>query len=211
MYKQHMPAIRDAMRHDITVFKRGVMFAICSIRQPMISVPDQLQALFDPTEDNNENPLFGNKFAAWAFINDETQCAQLWCELRHMRLDANKGPMGDGFDQLRCEHAITALLRIPGLGIVKAAFVAQLMGFNIACLDARNVTRDKRNPRAYRTDGKTPQQLAGKVRLYVADTYGKSEQYWDAWCEDVAPVYNKSPEEISAMHLAIIPSGWVPF
>ena len=53
MYKTEMPVIRDAMRHDLTIFRRGFMFAICSIRQPTITVPDQLAILFDGVQDEN--------------------------------------------------------------------------------------------------------------------------------------------------------------
>jgi hypothetical protein len=94
---------------------------------------------------------------------------------------------------------------------VKGAFIAQLMGYDIACLDARNVSREARNPRAYRTDGKTPRQLEPKVRLYVGETFGRAAEYWDLWCEDVAQAYGRTAQEISELHLAIVPRGYVPF
>lgn len=203
MYKQEMPPIRDAMRTDVEIFRRGAMFAVCSIRQPTIGVPDQLQALFNPTEDNNENPLFGHKFAAFDYLMGD-RGATLWGDL----VALGKRPRQT---KLVARDAILELLRVPGLGIVKAAFVAQLMGFNVACLDARNITREKRNPRAYRTDGKTPEQLRDKVRQYVMETFGKAELYWDAWCEDVAAAYGRTPQEISELHLAILPANYVPF
>lgn len=202
MYRQHMPQIRDAMRADLEVFRRGCMFAVCSIRQPTINVPDQLGILFDNEE--SENPLFGHKFGAYDYILS-AKGAQLWAEFSGVR-DAIRT-----HTQSASEYAIGLLLDVPGLGIVKAAFIAQLMGFNVACLDARNVTREKRNPRAYRTDGKTARQLEPKVRAYVAETFGKAEHYWDAWCQDVAVAYDRTPEEISALHLAIIPNNYVPF
>lgn len=198
MYAQEMPAIRDAMRHDLEVFRRGAMFAVCSIRQPTLGVPDQLGILFDNEE--GENPLFGSKFASFAAITGPMGAA-IWADIRQ--------PIGK--TKAACEYAIGRLLDVPGLGIVKAAFIAQLMGYDVACLDARNVTREGRNARAYRTDGKTPRQLAPKVRQYVAETFGKAELYWDAWCEDVAQAYHRTPQEISELHLAILPRNWVPF
>lgn len=203
MYKAHcLGTIAPAMRDSMEVFRRGVMFAVCSIRQPTIGVPDQLAVLFDGAED--ENPLFGSKFDAWAYISDNAKCAKLWRDL----LDCNAvtSTRQDG-----CELAILALLRVPGLGIVKAAFVAQLMGYDVACLDARNIARDKRNPRAYRTDGKAPEALRPKVKKYVAETYGRAAEYWDAWCVDVAEAYGRTPQEISELHLAIVPGDFVPF
>jgi hypothetical protein len=201
LYKDHVPVIRDAMRADLDVFRRGCMFAVCSIRQPTINVPDQLGILFDNEE--GENPLFGHKFGAFDYIMSPKGAA-LWRELTTLHYTARGAKAG-------CEFAIGLLLDVPGLGIVKAAFIAQLMGFDVACLDARNVTREGRNPRAYRTDGKTARQLAPKVRAYVAETFGKAEFYWNAWCQDVAAAYGRTPEEISALHLAIVPANYVPF
>lgn len=200
MYADHLPPIRDAMRADVEVFRRGAMFAVCSIRQPTINVPDQLEALFEPHEGNHENPLFGHKFAAFDYIMGPGG-ADIWADIRK--------PLG--MTKASCEYAITRLLEVPGLGIVKAAFIAQLMGYDVACLDARNVAREGRNPRAYRTDGQTPRQLAPKVRRYVAETFGKAALYWDDWCRDVAEAYHRSPQEISALHLSIVPKNWVPF
>lgn len=209
MYSTHLPPIRDAMRADVTVFRRGVMFAVCSIRQATINVPGQLQALFDP-QDGDENPLFGHKFGAWEYINDERKCAGLWSALNLLAIQQDSTSL-KSLRRTACEGAITALLRVPGLGIVKAAFVAQLMGFDVACLDSRNVTREGRNPRAYRTDGRSPESLAPKVARYVGETYGKAAHYWDAWCGDVAEAYGRTPFEISDLHSVIVPGDFVPF
>lgn len=206
MYAQEMPVIRDAMQADFSVFQRGAMFAVCSIRQATINVPDQLAALFDPTEDNNQNPLFGHKFLAWEFIGDASKCAPMWGELcRTYKADWERDE--------KSEQAIITLLRVPGLGIVKAAFVAQLMGFDVACLDARNIAREGRNPRAYETRGdKSGRKYSGAiVRRYVEETGGHAQEYWDAWCTDVAAAYGRTAQEISELHLAIVPPRFIPF
>lgn len=208
MYKEHcLGAIAPAMRADMTIFRRGVMFAVCSIRQATINVPDQLAVLFDEVED--ESPLFGHKFDAWAYISDDAKCAALWRDLLS-NWEACQEELKYG-EKAMCQVGISDLLRVPGLGIVKAAFIAQLMGFDVACLDARNIKREGRNPRAFRTDGRTPESLAGKIQAYVAETYSRSEEYWNAWCHDVANAYDRTPEEISALHLAIIPPNYIPF
>lgn len=207
MYRDHcLDMIAPAMRADMTIFRRGVMFAICSIRQPTISVPDQLAILFDGAED--ETPLFGSKFDAWAWISNDANCAALWRDLTYL---FDGMPIKRG--KIACEAAITCLLRIPGMGIVKAAFVAQLMGFDVACLDSRNVKREGRNPHAFETRGDKHGRkfTPAMVERYVTKTYGKAEAYWDDWCKDVALSYNRTPQEISALHLAILPSNFVPF
>lgn len=199
MYRDHcIKSIAPMMRADVAIFRRGAMFAVCSIRQATINVPGQLGILFDDAE--GESPLFGAKFNAFEDIMGALG-ARIWADLRD--------PLGN--TKASCEYAIGRLLEIRGLGIVKAAFIAQLMGYNVACLDSRNVTREGRNPRAFRTDGRTPAQLVPKVRLYVQETFGRAEEYWNAWCADVAGVYDRTALEISELHLAIVPSDYVPF
>jgi len=207
MYRDHMPIIRDAMREDLEIFRRGVMFAVCSIRQPTTNVPDQLARLFDGAE--GENPLFGHKFKAWEYIADNSRAALLWKKL-NLFASLSYGPMG--YPRVGAtEAAMLAILEVPGLGIVKSAFVLQLMGFDVACLDSRNVKREGRHPRAFRTDGKGVDQLRRQVSAYLDETYGKAEQYWDAWCRDVAGSYDGyTPEAVSELHLSIVPNGYVP-
>lgn len=202
MYRDHcLELIAPSMRADVAVFRRGAMFAVCSIRQATINVPDQIAVLFDGAEE--ENPLFGVKFASFEDIMGPLG-ADCWAELR-----AHKGNT-----KAACEYAIGRLLRVRGLGIVKAAFVAQLMGYDVACLDGRNVAREGRNPRAFETCKALkdkPHLIDALVRRYVSETFGKSEAYWDAWCYDVASIYGRSAQEISELHAVIVPRDYVPF
>lgn len=188
MYAEHAPKIAEHMRASVDGFKRGMFFVIASIRQPITAVPDQVAEI---EEHGTSAPcLFSHKVDAIAYI--ETHAAALLSDVLAARNE--------------CE-AIAKLTRIPGLGIVKAAFALQLMGFDVACLDARNIKREGRNPRAYRSDGgKSKDGLAWrrKIARYVAETRGRAAYYWDAWCHDVATVYEMTAEEISALHLTTI-------
>jgi hypothetical protein len=40
-----------------------------------------------------------------------------------------------------CVEAILLFMRIPNLGMVKAAFCAQMFGFDVACIDSHNIKR----------------------------------------------------------------------
>jgi hypothetical protein len=114
----------------------------------------------------------------------------------------------------RPAEALFQLTRIPGLGIVKAGFVCQLMGFDVACLDSRNNTRDGRNQRAYRSDGearKSTPAFRRKIDCYLGETQGRAREYWDGWCTYVAPFHKLEPDEVSALHLAIVPDNFIPF
>lgn len=186
MYAEHMPVIRDFMRASPENFRRGVIFVVLSIRQPITFVPDAMIECED--RGISARCIWGHKIDAFEFLADPVKLNNLWSQVCATQDSAT---------------AIEALLHVPGLGIVKAAFVCQLMGFDVACLDSRNVKREKRNPRAFRTDGKAPAKLRAKIKRYLAETQGKAQYYWDAWCEDVAERYGMTPEEISALHLCI--------
>lgn len=209
MYSEDMPLIRDAMRADMEVFRRGVMFAVLSMRQKIVNVPDQMGALFEPDEDNNENPLFGHKWQSWEYISNNSKCASLWSRIKQQIPSWGQYPT-------RGETiiALSALLEVPGLGIVKGAFILQLMGFNIACLDGRNAARLGRSEREFETSSAIkarPVSIGRLLDAYVGEFYGEASEFWNAWCEDVAATYGRTPDEISRLHLAIIPHNFVPF
>ena len=185
MYATHCPAIAAAMREDIGTFKRGLFFVVCSIRQATVNVPDQVQEV--------------ERYGAGA------ECAWGFKRAAIQHIEENAAALHSAVIRARTlSDALEVLLTVPGLGIVKSAFVLQLMGRNIACLDSRNVKRDGRNPRAFRTDGRPPHALRGKIKRYVRETRGKARHYWDTWCEDVARAYGMTPEEVSALHLCIL-------
>lgn len=108
------------------------------------------------------------------------------------------------------ETAIVILTRIPGMGIVKAGFVLQLLGHDVACLDTRNIQREDRDPRAYRSDGEKRKAMPAfkrKIARYVADVGGKAGAYWDAWCTEIGGIYDMSAEDVSALHLCFVPAS----
>lgn len=191
MYAKHNPTIASAMQESPELFLRGVLFAICSIRQPIRAVPDQLEAVLG----GDLSPLFGYKLNAHAYLMDHA--AELWRDVRGSRTNANR---------------IAELCRVPGLGIVKAGFVLQLMGYDVACLDTRNVKREGRDPREFRTDGKkSGAAFVRKIDRYLAEVEGRAAEYWDLWCSDVAQANKMTAEAVSALHLAIVPDNFVPF
>jgi len=191
MYKQHVPAISAAMHDSPELFMRGVLFAVCSIRQPVTAVPEQLEQV----DKGDLEPLFGHKLLAYHYLLDHS--VELWRDVRASVTNGNR---------------IAVLCRTPGLGIVKSAFALQCMGYDLACLDTRNVKREGRHPRAFRTDGhKTGLAFIRKIDRYCRETEGKAEYYWDTWCEQMAGVYRMEPDAVSALHLAIVPDNFVPF
>ena len=191
MYDDHVPQINAGMRADPETFGRGVMFAICSIRQPIDRVP----ALLKDIDLNGElstslNPYM--KFEGWRFLQGHTSA--LWRDVCAMET----------------RDALVRLLCVPSLGIVKSAFVLQFLGHDIACLDTHNLRKLGLDYRAFRVDGNgkagRPPVSSKKIDRYLklAARKGSARKFWDNWCNERAPAYAMTGEEISALHLEII-------
>jgi hypothetical protein len=193
MYQEHNPLIACAMREDVETFARGIVFAICSIQRQFVTVPEQMAQI----ERGILEPLYGHKLTAFEYVEEHKLA--LW-----------RGVLTAPDNATR----IDKLCHIPGLGIVKAGFVLQLMGYDVACLDTRNVKREKRDPRAFRSDGPKKKQGPAwhrKIARYLAETEGKAAHYWDTWCRDVAKTYRMTADEVSALHLIIVKPDEMPF
>lgn len=206
MYRHHAPLIGAAMREDPEIFKRACVFVILSIRTGI----NRLESQMDEVDEQRASApcLFGWKRKAYQHI-------QLHGRRLHAHLSAQAlaVTIGNLSDLEASREAIRTLLEVPGLGIVKAAFVAQLFGFDVACIDSRNAEREGRKREGFKMDkGKTsPARLDKLLALYLSVTHGRAEEYWDAWCNYVALDYKLSGEEISAMHLVIVPDNYIPF
>lgn len=104
------------------------------------------------------------------------------------------------------------LITLPGLGLVKAGFAAQLIAGSIGCLDvwnarAHQLTRSLRNynPRA------TVATLTKKLTTYIAacKAIGTPAFLWDTWCTAMAGRHTpgstyypwETPEAVSAFHV----------
>jgi hypothetical protein len=103
--------------------------------------------------------------------------------------------------------AIDTLLEVPGLGVVKAAFVAQLYGLNVGCLDTHNENLYNTTAQSFYV----PSNLSARLRLRRIEAYvtftqgvGTSEHWWTVWCEFMAskyPQHYDDGEEVSIQHV----------
>ena len=187
MYAEHVPVIAAAMRADLETFRRGCMFAVLSARQPFQTVAQQVAEL--ERDGAACRFLFGWKAKSFRYLSDHGE--SLWLAVKAAPDAAS---------------AVRVLTDCPGLGLAKAGFVAQLMGYDVACIDSRNIKRDGRKRDDYKVSNKASPRFARALARYVADTGGRSEYYWDVWCEDVAQNLGVRAETVSAMHLAILPA-----
>jgi len=172
-----------------------VAFVLCTIQQPLQSVRRQMDDL--RANGAESKYLFGSKRAGYAYA--VAHAATLHAAMK-AAVKAN--------DTI---GAIDILTNIPGLGVVKASFVAQIIGFEVACLDGHNLARLGLAESAFKL-AKTvkPETKRKKIAAYVkacADT-GGARYWWNSWCDYVAG--NKanrsltSGDAVSAYHVACL-------
>lgn len=125
-------------------------------------------------------------------------------EAESFRLAANEyraAPSDAGLDAL-----VQRFMAVPGLGIVKASFMAQLLVGDGACLDSHNLERLGLRAEFF----KTPKTLkaatiAEKIKTYrlTWQARGDSAFWWDSWCDLLAARYPKHFQDgraVSALH-----------
>jgi hypothetical protein len=176
------------------VFVRGALFAVLSIRQPVRNVPAMLEDV--ERERSRSIYLFGHKHLAYEYlILNGGRLRETVC-----------GGHATTF------KALKALCQTPGLGIVKAGFVAQLAGHDVACLDSRNAQREGRDyGKEFRSGKYQGPAFERRLERYLSETGGRAAEYWDAWCTYVAPDHKLTPQEVSGLHMAIVPDDFMPF
>ena len=207
MYADHVPIIAAGMRNDPAIFMRGVMFAVLSARQPFGRIKETCTELEEKGQE--AKCLFSWKLGSY-----------LWMQEHYKKHWWNVIACNDPVD------ALVTVCQCPGLGVIKGAFVLQLMGWDVACLDTRNVSRENLPKRAWRSEllaSKARPAFRRKCERYVAQTIGRAEELWNTWCNEVGPDYLMTGEECSKLHLTTIvpkskrnlrmdvPIGSVPF
>jgi len=107
--------------------------------------------------------------------------------------------------------AIDVLTNVPNLGVVKAAFVAQMCGLDVACIDSHNCDRLGLSRTALKfPKGVKPETKRKKIADYVQFTRdtGGAEYWWNTWCEYVAGNRaNKkltTGDEVSMFHVVAV-------
>ena len=98
-----------------------------------------------------------------------------------------------------CQEIIRLFVDVPNLGMVKAAFFAQCLGFNTACLDSHNLKRFNIPDSAVKLNLKAKEHtIRRKIAEYVQlchdlrkdtiapDHMTSAEYWWDSWCHHVA-------------------------
>ena len=86
------------------------------------------------------------------------------------------------------QEAVDLFVAIPSIGMVKAGFIAQMCGFEVACLDRHNIRILGRSEDSLLLNKKVkPELRRRKIRDYVKLCRRKGAEYWwNTWCNYVA-------------------------
>ena len=186
MYDRDNPVIARAMLDDPLVFKRGVLFTIASVQQQFYTLPKALADIERRGEQSHF--LFGWKRESYRWL--EANYFTLWQSVKDERV---------------LSVALDRVCQMPGLGLVKGAFVLQLMGRDIACFDGNNLRRYGLDRDTWQLHGvKHGPAYERKRYAYIRDAGGRARQFWDEWCQYVGDKYGRSADHISRLHVDLI-------
>jgi hypothetical protein len=195
MYSNEMTKISGYFDDDPrSVLLGAVKFTLATIQQAFHTVP----AALDEWDDlgSNAPTMWGWKPKGCKFIEkNATSMAALLTTCKRE---------GDVIG------AIDLLMMVPGLGTVKASFVAQILGFEVGCIDGHNATMYKINVNSFKCNPKhTAKTKLAKITAYVAlcEALGGAEHLWDTWCELIAIKQRKhfnSAEHVSELHSTLV-------
>ena len=194
MFSMHQKAISEFALSSNVGLERTFRLVFLSIRQPFHSMAKQMQ---DVDDNGLQSPyLFGWKRSGLAFVRANAST---------LRETLKAVPEGYGDAQ-----ALLDVATVPGLGLVKAGFVLQLVTGSAGCIDSHNMERFGLNANAFKYGASASDALKRKKALaYLGACWkaGGCESLWNGWCDYVAayhPKHWQSGFDVSAMHQSAI-------
>lgn len=181
MYHRDVPIIRshvvDSKNPDVMLDL--VTFVLCTIRVPLIRVLGQVQDVW--LRGSQSASLWGFKRKGYEYTGD------------------NLGPLYELLLASEDHMLYDELLKVPGLGYAKAAFVMQCLGFNYGCLDVHNL----------RELGVSQKKKLKKEEYLSLMTAKTTDKWWDDWCNFIpnSNHWNTSfsnGDEVSKFHVKCV-------
>lgn len=172
-------------------FFKSVVFVLATIQQRF----DTVEMIVDRLEREGAESrfLFGSKRAGYNYASENR---------RVLLKQAQAFVKGKN----SLETLILDFMEIPGLGLAKASFLAQIVVGDGACLDRHNL-RFLGLPENFVKAPKTLQaaSLFRRVQVYneTWQKHGNSALWWNQWCDHVADIYPRSfanGSEVSKLH-----------
>jgi len=193
MYDRDMPVLRDHALRGPSGLTDVITFVLLTIQQPLQQIAHQMADVREHGETSRY--LFGSKRDGYRYAVENAD-------------DLYRSVMA-AVDADDAVVAIDAVSAVPGLGIVKAAFVAQIVGLEVACLDTHNLRHLGLPESAFKVGRVKPETKLKKIKRYVdvCKETGGARFWWNRWCDYVAG-RRGSPlatgDAVSAFHVQCI-------
>ena len=194
MFKTDQPPISDYALSSDTGLERTLRFVFLSIKQPFWKMAVQMK---DVDSKGLESAyLFGWKRQGLAHVRANAS------SLRAV-LAAVPAGYGDA-------DALLQIASVPGLGLVKAGFVLQLVTGSAGCIDSHNLQRFGLRAGAFKYGSTASPELKRKKALAYLDACrnaGGCESLWNGWCDYVAEQQPKrwtDGADVSRLHRTTI-------
>lgn len=192
MFKDHNPIINGYMQANAQQMIDGIMFVVLSVKTPFHTMKMQMD---DYRKHGGESKyVWGFKRQTYDYLQEHGQ--DLYDELMdlHKRTEFyDKGQpikfVGRQVWSHRDKQMMLVLTDVPGLGVVKAGFVMQMMFGRVGCIDVHNQRRlysiDPKSLSLTKT-AKDPTKLV-KIDSYVniCKKNNSTQRLWDQWCEQL--------------------------
>ena len=195
MYDRDMPMTRAHALASPDGLTDIIGFVLCTIQQPLQSVANQMRDV--RANGATSKYLFGSKRDGYAY-------ALAHKHVLHAAI-VKACQVNDAIG------AVDVLSNIPGLGIVKASFVAQICGLEASCLDTHNLRRLGLAETAFKlAKSVKPDTKRTKITNYLALCLqtGGARHWWNTWCETVAGSRSnrslQTADAVSAYHVACL-------
>lgn len=195
MYDRDMPIMRDHALASPSGLVDVIAFVLCTIQQPLQLVDRQMADI--KVNGAASKFLFGSKRDGYQYAVDHA-------EVLHAAI-VKAVEVGDTIG------AVDVLTNVPSLGLVKASFVAQICGLDVACLDTHNLRRLGYGVSAFKfPKGVKRGTKLAKIAHYVdvCRQTGGARYWWNTWCDFVAGSrFNKAlptGDAVSAFHVTCL-------
>jgi len=192
IYHDDIAACNEYAQDSAENLKRCALFVVATIQQQLETVPVILTGFVSEGG--------GSKYA-WGFKSNSIEYLDAnYCELYRDAMRAKDKP----------GKLLAVFLRVPGFGIVKAGFLAQIFANQTGCIDVHNVTLYGVPMSALRYTKKCKAKTLREKRAQYIDLcagLGGSAELWSRWCDYVAamrPNNWANGSEVSRFHVDVI-------
>jgi len=187
-FKEVNPVINAYMQKSPENMIDGIMFVVLSVKTPFHTMYKQMQDYREKGLDSKY--VWGFKRQTLEYLQENGK--DLYDELMDIYTRKKFGDMkfkGREIWTHKDKQMMLVLTDVPGLGVVKAGFVMQMMFGRVGCIDVHNMRRFykiEEKDIKFTKMAKDPVKLE-KIENYVNICKGNrsTQKLWDSWCEQL--------------------------